>query len=136
MSENNPLPASPEATRRECISAGDIINQWLKRTMICEFTGPKPSFDGRRVDAIITSMQKFFDLEWDRRSETWSGSRPMSPDGMPLIGRPRNWSNLIIAAGHGMYGLTLAPATGLAVSQLLLDGRASVDLTPFDPDRF
>ena len=134
------LPSTPQLDRpvivEEVHAVATPLSDRIRLGGTMEFTGPNSSFDGRRVDAIITSMQKFFDLEWDKRSETWSGSRPMSPDGMPLIGRPRNWSNLIIAAGHGMYGLTLAPATGLAVSQLLLDGRAAVDLTPFDPDRF
>ena len=125
-------PVIVEETRAVATPLSDCIR--LGGTM--EFTGPKPTFDGRRVDAIITSMQKFFHLDWDKRSDPWSGSRPMSPDGLPLIGRPKNWSNLVLAAGHGMYGLTLAPATGLAVSQLLLEGRSAKDLSEFSPDRF
>ena len=125
-------PVIVEETRAVATPLSDCIR--LGGTM--EFTGPKPTFDGRRVDAIITSMQKFFHLDWDKRSDPWCGSRPMSPDGLPLIGRPKNWSNLVLAAGHGMYGLTLAPATGLAVSQLLLEGRSAKDLSEFSPDRF
>lgn len=134
------LPSTPQLDRpvivEEAHAVATPLSDRIRLGGTMEFTGPKPTFDGRRVDAIIKSMEKFFHLEWDKRSDTWNGSRPMSPDGMPLIGRPKNWSNLVIAAGHGMYGLTLAPATGLAVSQLLVEGKSEIDLTPFDPDRF
>jgi D-amino-acid dehydrogenase len=75
-------------------------------------------------------------LEWDQPTKPWAGLRPMSPDGVPLIGRPKAFDNVVIAGGHGMYGLTLAPATANVVSQLVVDGRCDTDLTPFDPNRF
>ena len=100
-----------------------------------EFAGDAPSFDARRVDAILRSMQPFLDLDWASRRDAWAGSRPMSADGLPLIGRTRRFSNVVIAGGHGMYGLTLAPATARAVAELIVDGRPSADLAPFDPDR-
>ena len=100
-----------------------------------EFAGDAPSFDARRVDAILRSMQPFLDLDWASRRDTWAGSRPMSADGLPLIGRPRRFSNVVIAGGHGMYGLTLAPATAHAVAELIVDGHPSTDLAAFDPDR-
>ena len=134
------LPSTPKLDRpvivEEAHAVATPLSDRIRLGGTMEFTGPNPTFEARRVDAIIASMRKFFDLEWDKRSDTWAGSRPMSPDGLPLIGRPKNWSNLIVAAGHGMYGLTLAPATGLAVSQLLLEGRAAIDLSAFAPDRF
>ncbi len=134
------LPSSPGLDRpvivEEAHAVATPLTDRIRLGGTMEFTGPKPTFDGRRVDSIIASMRKFLDLEWDKRSDTWAGSRPMSPDGLPLIGRPKNWSNLVVAAGHGMWGLTLAPSTGLAVSQLLLEGTSSVDLSAFHPDRF
>ena len=48
---------------------------------------------------------------------------------------PRRFSNVVIAGGHGMYGLTLAPATARAVAELIVDGDPSTDLAAFDPDR-
>jgi D-amino-acid dehydrogenase len=100
-----------------------------------EFAGDAPSFDARRVDAILRSMQAFLDLDWASRRDAWAGSRPMSADGLPLIGRTRRFSNVVIAGGHGMYGLTLAPATARAVAELIVDGHPSTDLAAFDPDR-
>lgn len=101
-----------------------------------EFGGNNPRFDARRVDAIIGSMKRFLHLEWDERTDTWAGSRPMSPDGLALLGRVKGWSNLTLAGGHGMYGLSLSPTSGRAIAELLVDGKASIDLRPFDPNRF
>ena len=101
-----------------------------------EFDGLEPRFDQRRVDAILASMRQFINLEFDAHFDTWSGSRPMSPDGLPLMGRPRQYDNVVVAAGHGMFGLSLTPTSALALTELVLDGRSSIDLTDFDPDRF
>ena len=90
-----------------------------------EFDGDEPRFDQRRVDAILTSLRKYLNLEWDGAFDTWSGSRPMSPDGLPLMGRPREFDNLIVAAGHGMFGLSLTPSSAVALSELIIDGRSS-----------
>ena len=92
-------------------------------------------FDARRIDAIMRSMRPFLDLDWASQREPWAGSRPMSADGLPLIGRTRRFANVVIAGGHGMYGLTLAPSSAHAVAELIVDGRPSIDLTAFDPDR-
>jgi D-amino-acid dehydrogenase len=101
-----------------------------------EFDGDQPRFDSRRVDAIIASMRTFINLDYDAPFDTWAGSRPMSPDGLPLLGRPNGYTNLVVAAGHGMYGLSLAPSTALALTELIVNGTSSTDLTDFNPDRF
>ncbi len=100
-----------------------------------EFGGDHPPFDDRRVEMIVASMRKFLDLEWDQRFDTWAGSRPMSADGLPFMGRPKRWSNVVVGAGHGMFGLTLAPPSGVAISELIMTGRSSTDISAFDPDR-
>ena len=100
-----------------------------------EFGGDHPPFDGRRVEMIVASMRKFLDLDWDERFDTWAGSRPMSADGLPFMGRPKRWSNVVVGAGHGMFGLTLAPPSGVAISELIMTGRSSTDISAFDPDR-
>lgn len=101
-----------------------------------EFAGHNPTFDARRVEAIISSLRKFVTFDYDARYDTWAGSRPMSADGLPLLGRPKAWKNLIVASGHGMWGLTLAPATAEVVTELAVDGRTSADISAFNVDRF
>ena len=100
-----------------------------------EFGGDHPPFDARRIESIITSMRRFLDLDWDERFDTWAGSRPMSSDGLPFMGRPKRWRNVVVGAGHGMFGLTLAPPSGVAISELIMTGRSSTDISAFDPDR-
>ncbi|MGD9136554.1 MAG: hypothetical protein PVH42_07325, partial [Desulfobacterales bacterium] len=61
---------------------------------------------------------------------------PCSPDGLTYLGRPRNYDNVIIAAGHGMLGISLAPITGKIVSQLASDQAAEVDIAALRIERF
>lgn len=61
---------------------------------------------------------------------------PLSLDGLPLIGAVPGVAGAYVATGHSCWGILNAPATGLAMSELLLDGAAaSVDLSPFAPGR-
>ena len=62
--------------------------------------------------------------------------RPVTRDGLPLIGRLPGLANAYVATGHSVWGILNAPATGEALAELMLDGAArSVDLDPFDPAR-
>ena len=93
--------------------------------------------DQRRVDGIVRSATRLMpDLDLRDRSDVWVGSRPITPDGLPIIGRPSAWSNVLIGAGHGMFGVTLAPATGEALARLAVDDGTVNALEPFRPDRF
>ncbi len=62
--------------------------------------------------------------------------RPLTADGMPLIGRIQGAQGAYVATGHSVWGILNAPATGEAMAELVLDGAArTVDLSPFDPAR-
>ncbi|HEX3883366.1 MAG TPA: FAD-dependent oxidoreductase [Stellaceae bacterium] len=62
--------------------------------------------------------------------------RPVTQDGLPLIGRVDGAPGSYIATGHSVWGILNAPATGEAMAELIVDGAASsVDLSPFDPNR-
>ena len=65
-----------------------------------------------------------------------TGMRPMTPDGLPVIGLLKGYRNLAVAAGHAMLGVTLAPATAEAIADLITTGRGDDALRPFDPARF
>lgn len=65
-----------------------------------------------------------------------TGMRPMSADGLPIIGWLKGYKNLAVASGHGMLGLTLAPSTADAVAELMTSGKMPDVLKPFDPARF
>lgn len=104
-----------------------------------ELAGFDLSVDKRRVKAILKAVPAFLpDLDPGTLEliEIWRGLRPCSPDGLPYIGRPRRYDNLIVAAGHGMLGISLAPITGKIVSQLAAKQTPAVDMGSFGVDRF
>jgi D-amino-acid dehydrogenase len=100
------------------------------------FSSDRP--DRRRLQAMLARIDVYFE-EWRPSSEKalleWVGLRPMTADGLPLIGRAPSLRNAFVAAGHGMLGVTLAPATAAALAPLVLEGRAVPELVLFDPAR-
>jgi D-amino-acid dehydrogenase len=68
-------------------------------------------------------------------SAGWAGLRPATPDGLPLLGPLDGLPGLYVASGHGMLGVTLAPASGLAIADMLESGRVPPELEPFRPLR-
>jgi D-amino-acid dehydrogenase len=68
--------------------------------------------------------------------EEWWGWRPMVYDGKPIIDRSPKYRNVVIAAGHGMLGLSMATGTGKLVSELLNDTRPHIDATAYGLGRF
>ena len=97
------------------------------------------SIDRRRVNAILRAVPYYLP-EMDPRDldliEVWRGLRPCTPDGLPLLGRARAYDNLTVAAGHAMIGLSLGPITGKLVSELVLNEKPSIDLSPLSVERF
>jgi len=65
----------------------------------------------------------------------WAGLRPATPDGLPLLGPLDGMPGLFVASGHGMLGVTLAPATGVAIAAMLDGGGVPAELEPFRPLR-
>ncbi|RWY55529.1 NAD(P)/FAD-dependent oxidoreductase [Mucilaginibacter gilvus] len=92
-----------------------------------------------RVAGIVESIPKYFPgfkPPPPQLKEIWYGFRPCSPDGLPYIGRSDKYSNLAFATGHGMMGLSLAPATGKLVEEVLNEKQVSADIKHFSPDRY
>jgi D-amino-acid dehydrogenase len=69
-------------------------------------------------------------------ARSWAGLRPLTPDGLPLVGRSRRIDNLVVATGHGHLGISLAAVTGEAVAAIVSGGVPSFDATPLRPERF
>ena len=102
-----------------------------------ELSGVNRRLDPRRVRAVRRGVARWVDVpEAATGGVEWVGMRPMTPDTLPVIGRLPARSNVYVNTGHQMSGVTLAPSTGRALAQEMLEGRAEVDLTPFSPSRF
>ena len=103
-----------------------------------EFSGINTKIRRERVDAIARGAQQFYtDLQISEETiaNAQCGLRPVSPDGLPYIGRTANVKNAVIATGHAMMGWSLGPATGLLVSELINGEQTSLDIAPYHPDR-
>jgi D-amino-acid dehydrogenase len=108
-----------------------------------DFVGIDRSVDARRIEGIYRRAARYLrrpPTPGGDRTTTWSGLRPCTPDGLPIVGRLRRAPNVVVAAGHGMVGLTLAPATGDDVARLVHgdpDARAAAPwLSVYSPARF
>ena len=100
-----------------------------------EFRGPDEPFQPGRVRAMVNSVRGLFEgVDLDSREDEWVGSRPVTPDGLPLIGRTAA-PGVYVAGGHGMWGMVLGPATGRALAALITTGRTPEEIRPFDPLR-
>lgn len=104
-----------------------------------EISGHSDQVRPERVEQIIAGAQAFFP-EMTAADfagiKPWFGYRPVSPDGLPYIGRLGAYANLSTASGHAMLGLTMAPISGLLISEILSGRKPSVDLTLLNPNRF
>ena len=104
-----------------------------------EIAGMDETINPRRVRGIIRAVPRYypeFREEDFSGIEPWHGLRPCSPDGLPYLGRTARWKNLICATGHAMMGLSLAPATGRIVEDLVSCREPSVPLHLLSPDRY
>jgi D-amino-acid dehydrogenase len=101
-----------------------------------DLLGFDESSGGRRVAAIPDTARSYVDLGNVEVIERWFGYRPLTPDGLPIVGRHPAVQNLIFAVGHGRLGIALAPVTGQLVTELASGEVPSLDLEPLRPDRF
>ena len=95
----------------------------------------RPSLD--RLAQIEANVRSRIRLDPDLTVlERWAGIRPVTPDGIPIIGSAHRWSNLMYAVGHGKLGLSLGPVTGRLVAQMVCGLPTDLDVMPFSPTRF
>ena len=115
------------------------INHWLRIGGTMELSGHSDNILPKRVDAIYKAVKKYFpslDIPQPDPNRAWYGYRPVTPDGLPYIGRAQQYSNLIFAGGHAMLGLSAAAATGKLVEEMLSHKKTTIDLSAFNPERF
>jgi glycine/D-amino acid oxidase-like deaminating enzyme len=107
-----------------------------------EFSGNNRHLQWRRVVSIAEASKPYLGEWFDRPddligriSDPWVGGRPMLPDGLPVLDRVPSTSNAFVSTGHGMLGITLAPASGKALASYVATGSRPLQLAPFGFDR-
>ncbi len=125
------------------------MSDQLRFTGGLELVGLDRSIKPRRVAAILRQVTAYLP-ETDTEAivaathrdpnavapAMWTGFRPCSPDGLPIIGKAPGLTNLTLATGHGMLGLALAPITGKLVAHLVSGEPTPIGVTALDPARF
>ncbi|HMR92819.1 MAG TPA: FAD-dependent oxidoreductase, partial [Chitinophagaceae bacterium] len=115
------------------------IGSWLRIGGTMELSGHSDTILPKRVTAIYNAFKKYYPgmpIAAPDTAKAWYGYRPVSPDGMPYIGRHSRYSNLIFAGGHAMLGVSAAAGTGLLVNEMVQGRQPSIPLTAFSPERF
>jgi D-amino-acid dehydrogenase len=92
----------------------------------------------KRVQSIFKAAKNYYPnlpVEFPAQDKIWSGLRPLSPDGLPYIGRHSTYDNIVMAGGHAMLGLSLAAATGKLVEEIVGGLETSIDISAFNVER-
>ncbi len=89
------------------------------------------------IEIMMNRATRFFPLLKDVSVvRFFSGFRPFTPDGLSLLGHVDELENFVMAAGHEGDGIALSPITGKLIAEIICDGKASYDISEFDPNRF
>ena len=103
-----------------------------------EIAGINHNINKVRVEAIANAVKNYYPeikLNNEEKDNATCGLRPVSPDGLPYIGRSTKCKNLTIATGHAMMGWSMGTATGKLISEIISNKKTSLEITAFDPDR-
>lgn len=132
------VPSGPvyfPSQRVACTPLASPSGDRLRVAGMMEFRSPEAPLDARRIAAIVAATRPFLNgVDFEDREDEWVGSRPCTPDGLPLVGVTRS-SRVFTAGGHGMWGVALGPVTGRLLAERIVSGDSHPVLAPFDPLR-
>lgn len=139
----SPVQLRTSLTLEDARVAVTPLNGYTRLAGTMEFGRPDDRVDPLRVEAIRRAARASF-RGWSEAAPPtegapWAGHRPMTPDGLPVVGAFSSVPNAYVAGGHGMLGLTLAPATGRMIAALVAGDPSRLDgetLRAVSPDRF
>ena len=97
-----------------------------------EFAGYDDSMNMKRVEILKDGARHYLkEPLTEPIQEVWYGWRPMTPSGKPIIDRSPKHKHVWIAAGHNMLGLSMAPATGKLIAEMIDGSTPHLDVEPF-----
>lgn len=104
-------------------------------TGIMEFGSPDAPPTARRFESVARGAHGLLvGVDWGSMEDRWMGPRPLTTDGLPLVGGTRT-PGVFVAGGHGMWGVTLGPLTGDLLAELVVTGMMPPALAPLEPCR-
>jgi D-amino-acid dehydrogenase len=129
-------PKYPLMLQQDRVAVTPMLSGYrLGSTM--EFAGYDASLNPKRMNLLRRGASLYLREPFGEPVlESWCGWRPMTYDSRPIIDRSPAWSNVWIAAGHNMLGLSMAPATGRLVSEMVGGQQPHLDVRPYRATRF
>lgn len=93
----------------------------------------------KRMQGIYDSALNFYPglkIDFPPKDKIWNGLRPVTPDGLPYIGKHSAYDNLVIAGGHAMLGISEGTGTGKLVTEIIQHKTTSINISAFKVERF
>ncbi|HMG66580.1 MAG TPA: FAD-dependent oxidoreductase [Chitinophagaceae bacterium] len=115
------------------------IDRWLRIGGTMEMSSHSDNILPKRITALYQAFKKYYpnlEIPPPQIEKAWFGYRPVTPDGLPYIGKHQKFHNLAFAGGHAMLGVSAAAATGKLVSEIISRRPSSIDLSAFGAGRF
>jgi D-amino-acid dehydrogenase len=137
MTIQNPtsMPTIPSILHEARVAMTPMGNE-LRISGTLEISGMDDQVNPHKVKGILSAVPEYYpDLKINNPGPVWYGYRPCTPDGLPYIGRLKDDTNIILATGHAMMGLSLAPATGRMIKDLIQSKQRNSN-NKLDPSRF
>ncbi|NNK28874.1 MAG: FAD-binding oxidoreductase, partial [Flavobacteriaceae bacterium] len=138
INTERPTGITIPAILAEAKAAVTPMNGFTRFAGTMEIAGINHNINRVRVEAIANAATRYYPnirLNQEEKDNAACGLRPVSPDGLPYIGKSSKCENLTIAAGHAMMGWSMGTATGKLVSELISEHKPSLSLDGFHPDR-
>ncbi len=102
-----------------------------------EFAGYDDTLNRRRLDLLRSAAEIYLrEPTCEPTQEEWFGWRPMTPDSVPIIDWSPALPNVLVAAGHNMLGVSMAPATGKLAAEMASGRTPHIDPAPYSIRRF
>ena len=112
------------------------MEQGIRMTTGVEFAARDATPTPVQFDRLMPKARELFPLGERADDKTWLGSRPCFPDSRPVIGRAPGLAGLWLAIGHAHWGLTLGPATGRMIAEMMAGETPFCDPAPYRAERF
>jgi D-amino-acid dehydrogenase len=112
------------------------MEQGIRITTGAEFAARDAPPTPVQFSRITPRARELFPLGEPAEEKTWLGSRPCFPDSRPVIGRAPGYAGLWLAIGHAHWGLTLGPATGRMIAEMMTGQQPFCDPAPYRAERF
>jgi D-amino-acid dehydrogenase len=112
------------------------MEQGIRVTTGAEFAPRDAPASPVQFDRLMPGVHSLFPIGERVDDKTWKGARPCFPDSRPVIGRAPAHNGMWLAIGHAHWGLTLGPATGRMLGEMMTGEAAFTDPAPFRAERF